>query len=106
MFRITGGADATIEDVTIRDGRAAGQEPVGTARCAGSLTLRLGARKLRKAYSIAAGQKALVTLKLGAGDRRRLARRRSIRSAVTVVTTQPDGSRRTTHQGSVKLLRA
>ena len=29
VFRITGGADATIEDVTIRDGRAAGQEPVG-----------------------------------------------------------------------------
>jgi hypothetical protein len=79
---------------------------VGAARCTGSLTLRLGARKLKKAYSIAAGKEALVRIRLGAADRRRLARRRSIRSAVTVITRQPDGSRRTTHQRSLKLLRA
>ena len=47
-----------------------------------------------------------MTLKLGAGDRRNLARKRSLKSAVTVVTTQPDGTRKTTHQGSFKLLRA
>ena len=69
---------------------------VGAARCAGSLTLKLGARKLTRAFSIAAGRRPLVTLKLGAGDRRRLARKRSLKSAVTVMTTQPDGTRRTT----------
>ena len=79
---------------------------VNAARCDGSVTLKLGARKVTKAYSIAAGKEALVTLKLGAGDRRRLARKRSLKSAVTVVTTQPDGTRRTTHQGSLKLKRA
>ena len=78
---------------------------VGTERCAGSLTLKLGARKLTKAYSIAAGKEVVVTLKLGAGDRRKLARKRSLKSAVTVVTNQPDGSRRTTHMGSLKLVR-
>ena len=46
-----------------------------------------------------------MTLKLGAGDRRRLARKRSLKSAVTVVTKQPDGTRRTTQQSSFKLLR-
>jgi hypothetical protein len=78
---------------------------VGTDRCAGSLTLKLGKRKLTKAYSVAAGQEAFVTVKLGAGERRRLARKRSLKSAVTVVTKQPDGTRRTTQQSSVKLLR-
>ena len=78
---------------------------VGTERCAGSLTLKLGARKLTKAYSIAAGKDGFVTLKLKAGDRRKLARKRSLKSAVTVVTAQPDGTRRTTQQGSLKLLR-
>ena len=78
---------------------------VGTDRCAGSLTLKLGKRKLTKAYSIAAGQEGIVTLKLGAGDRRRLARKRSLKSAATVVTKQPDGTRRITQQTSVKLLR-
>ena len=78
---------------------------VATDRCAGSLTLKIGARKLTKAYSIAAGKDAVVTLKLGAGDRRRLAKKRSLKSAVTVLTTQPDGTRRTTHQGAFKLLR-
>jgi hypothetical protein len=48
---------------------------------------------------------AVVTLKLGAGDRRRLARKRSLKSRVTVVTKQPDGTRRTTQTGSHKLLR-
>jgi hypothetical protein len=78
---------------------------VGTDRCAGSLTLKLGKRKLTKAYSVAAGQEAFVTVKLGAGDRRRLARKRSLKSAVTVVTKQPNGTRRTTQQSSGKLLR-
>jgi hypothetical protein len=78
---------------------------VGADRCAGSLTLKLGARKLTKTYSIAAGKEAFVTLKLKAGDRRKLARK-SLRSALTVVTMQPDGTRRTTHQGSFKLLRS
>jgi hypothetical protein len=78
---------------------------VGTDRCAGSLTLKLGKRKLTKAYSVAAGKEVVVTLKLGAGDRRKLARKRSLKSAVTVVTNQPDGSRRTTHMGSLKLVR-
>ena len=78
---------------------------VGTDRCAGSLTLKLGKRKLTKAYSIAAGQEGIVTLKLGAGDRRRLARKRSLKSAATVVTKQPDGTRRITQQTSFKLLR-
>ncbi len=78
---------------------------VATDRCAGSLTLKLGKRKLTKAYSIAAGQQGIVTLKLGAGDRRRLARKRSLKSVVTVVTKQPDGTRRTTQQSSFKLRR-
>ena len=47
-----------------------------------------------------------MTLKLGAGDRRKLARKRSLQSAVTVVTTQPDGTLKTTHQSAFKLLRA
>jgi hypothetical protein len=78
---------------------------VGADRCAGSLTLKLGKRKLTRAYSIAAGKQAVVTLKLASGDRRRLARKRSLRSAVTVVTTQPDGTRKTTQKGSHKLVR-
>jgi hypothetical protein len=77
---------------------------VSADRCAGSLTLKLGARKLTKTYSIAAGKDAFVTLKLKPGERRKLARK-SLKSAVTVVTKQPDGTRRTTHQGSFKLLR-
>ena len=79
---------------------------VNAGRCAGSLTLKLGARKLTKTFSITAGKELVVTLKLGAGDRRKLARKRSLKSAVTVVTTQPDGTRKTTHQSSFKLLRA
>lgn len=79
---------------------------VGATECQGSLTLKLGSRKLKRTFRIAAGKQAVVNLKLGAGDRRRLARKRSLRSAVTVVTTQPDGTRRTTHQGAFKLLRA
>jgi hypothetical protein len=43
---------------------------------------------------------------LSAADRRRLTRKRSLKSAVTVVTTQPDGSRLTTHQGAFRLLTA
>ena len=43
-------------------------------------------------------------LRLAPGDRRRLAKRRSLRSAVTLVTTQPDGSKKTTHQGALRLL--
>jgi hypothetical protein len=78
---------------------------VGADRCAGSVTLKLGKRKLTKAYSIAAGKEGVVTLKLRAADRRKLARKRSLKSAVTVVTKQADGSRRTTHRGSLKLVR-
>jgi hypothetical protein len=79
---------------------------VNAGSCVGSLTLKLGARKLTKRFAIAAGKELVVTLKLGAGDRRKLARKRSLKSAVTVVTTQPDGTRKTTHQSSFKLLRA
>jgi hypothetical protein len=79
---------------------------VNAGSCVGSLTLKLGARKLKKSFTIASGKELVVTLKLGAGDRRKLARKRSLSSAVTVVTTQPDGTRKTTHQGSFKLLRA
>jgi hypothetical protein len=79
---------------------------VNAGSCTGSLTLKLGARKLKKSFTIAAGKDLVVTLKLGAGDRRKLTRKRSLSSAVTVVTTQPDGTRKTTHQGSFKLLRA
>jgi hypothetical protein len=78
-------------------------QAAGIARCAGTLTLRIGARKLTRTYSIAAGQEGLVTIKLAAGDRRKLARRRSLKSSVSVVTTQGDGSRRTTHTGAFKL---
>jgi hypothetical protein len=78
-------------------------QAAGIARCAGTLTLRIGARKLTRRYSIAAGKEGLVTLKLAAGDRRKLAQRRSLRSSVSVVTTQGDGSRRTTHTGAFKL---
>jgi hypothetical protein len=78
---------------------------VGTDRCAGSLTLKIGARKLTRAYSIVAGQEKVVILKLAAGDRRKLVRKRSLKSAVTVVTKQPDGTRRTTQTGSHKLVR-
>lgn len=79
---------------------------VNAGSCKGSLTLKLGARKLTKSFTIAAGKELVVTLKLSAGDRRKLARKRSLQSAVTVVTTQPDGTLKTTHQGSFKLLRA
>lgn len=76
---------------------------VGVARCTGSLMLKLGARRLTRSYSIAAGKEGLVTLKLAAGERRRLAKRRSLTSSVSVITTQGDGSRRTTHTGAFKL---
>ena len=79
-------------------------ETVAATRCAGALKLRLGARRLSRAFSIAAGGKALVRLRLSPGDRRRLAKRGSLRSAVTLVTTQPDGSKKTTHQGALRLL--
>jgi hypothetical protein len=81
-------------------------EAVGAPRCAGSLALKLGARRLSHPFSIAAGGEAVVRLRLSPGDRRRLAKRRSLRSAVTLVTTQPDGSRRTTDQRPFVLLRA
>jgi hypothetical protein len=73
------------------------------ARCAGVVTLKLGARSLSKPFAIAAGRTATVSLRLAKADRRKLAKRRSLTSLVTVVTTQPDGSRRTTHSGSFKL---
>jgi hypothetical protein len=75
---------------------------VAAARCLGSVKLKVGARKLTKAFSIVAGKEAVVTLKLGAGDRRKLTRRRSLKSAVTVVTRQPDGTSRT-RQGPFRL---
>jgi hypothetical protein len=76
---------------------------VGLARCAGTLTLKIGARKLTRTYSIAAGKDGLVTLKLAAGDRRKLIKRRSLSSTVSVITAQGDGSRRATHSAAFKL---
>jgi hypothetical protein len=81
-------------------------EAVAAPQCAGAVTLKLGARRVSRPFSILAGRDAVVKLRLSAADRRRLARKRSLKSAVTVITTQPDGTRRTTHQGAFKLLKA
>jgi hypothetical protein len=77
----------------------------GAPRCSGVVTLRLGAKRLSRVFAIAAGRTATVKLRLAKGDRRKLSRR-ALRSAVTVVTAQPDGSRRTTHKTTLKLLRS
>ena len=79
---------------------------IAAPRCKGALTIALGPRRLTRGFSIAAGRKAVVRLRLSRADRRRLTRRRSLRSAVTLVTAQPDGSRRTTHEAVLRLKRA
>ncbi len=79
---------------------------VNAVGCAGKVTLKLSKkRKLSRSFVVIAGKRTVVTLRLSRRDRARLAQRRSIRSAVTIVTRQPDGSRTTTHTGGFKLRR-
>ena len=79
---------------------------VNATGCAGKVTLKLSkTRKLSRSFAVKAGKRAVVKLRLSKRDRLRLTQRRSIRSAVTIVTRQPDGSRTTTHTASFKLRR-
>ena len=105
-------ASATTALLGVSRAKAGGQfsvrlrcETVGAARCEGVVTVKLGSRRLSRAFTIAAGREVVVRLRLARPDRRRLAKRRSLRSALTLVTAQPDGTKRTTHQGAIQLRR-
>ena len=70
---------------------------VAAPRCAGAVKLRIGKRKLSRAFSIRAGRDGSVKVVLKT--------RPSRISRVTVVTRQPDGTRSTTYHGPLKVRR-